>query len=230
MERNSLKIKEWAAEERPREKMAANGAAALCNSELLAIILGSGSRSQTAVELARSILAETGQRLKVLAQKNLEELTKIHGVGLAKAVQIKAALELARRIATEEFSITQSVESSKDAYNMLYPVLEGISHEEFWVLFLNRSNRVIGKKAISKGGISGTVFDVRIILKQALEHQASSLIIGHNHPSGNAKPSEQDKIITNKLKSSAALMDIQLLDHIIIAGNTYYSFADENLL
>lgn len=225
-----LSIKNWATDDRPREKLQAKGLQSLSDAELLAIIIGSGTRETSAVELARHILTQAGNNLGMLGKKSVSDLTRIKGIGQAKAISIVAALELGRRRKNSESNGQFQVSSSKDVFDNIQPVLSDLAHEEFWVLYLNRSNKVIERYKLSQGGISGTVTDIRLILKRGLELLATSLVICHNHPSGNLQPSDQDKQITEKLKSAASQMDIKLIDHIIIADNSYYSFCDEGLL
>ena len=224
-----MSIKEWAVEDRPREKLLMKGTRSLSDAELLAILIGSGNITETAVGLSRRILASAENNLNELGKKQIADLIKFNGIGEAKAVNIVAALELGRRrkeqSASEKIVITQS----SDAANYFRPLLEDLNHEEFWILLLNRSNTIIDKFMVSQGGLSGTVIDVRIILKTALEKLASAMILCHNHPSGNTRASEADKNITRKIKDAAALMEIAVLDHIIIAHDKYFSFADEGI-
>jgi DNA repair protein RadC len=225
-----LSIKKWASDDRPREKLQTKGLASLSDAELLAILIGTGTRETSAVELARQILATTGYNLGLLGKKSVNDLMQVKGIGEAKAVSIVAALELGRRRNKSESAGQFQLASSKNVFEYVSPFLADIPHEEFWVLYLNRSNRIIEHYKLSQGGISGTVTDIRLILKRALELLATSLIICHNHPSGNIQPSEQDKQITEKLKAAAIQMDLKLLDHLILADNLYYSFCDEGLL
>jgi DNA repair protein RadC len=220
----------WAVEERPREKVLANGVQYLSNAELLAILLGSGTRHMTAVELARQIMNESGNSLQELGRSGIGELVRIKGVGPAKAICILAALELGRRRAGVQHSDKVAVKSSETVYKIFHPLMGDLEHEEFWLLMLNRANRVLGKYKVSQGGLSGTVIDTRIILKKALDNLASSIIVCHNHPSGNQQPSDADLKITNKLKKAAEMLEIKLLDHVIIADKSYFSFADEGLI
>jgi DNA repair protein RadC len=225
-----LSIKNWASDDRPREKLQAKGLGSLSDAELLAILIGSGTRETSAVELARQILSTTGKNLGLLGKKSVSDLMKIKGIGEAKAVCIVAALELGRRRNHSESVEQFQIVSSKNVFQYIHPILADIPHEEFWVLFLNRSNRILEHYKLSQGGISGTVTDIRLILKRALELLATSMIICHNHPSGNVQPSDQDKQITDKLKLAAMQMDIKLLDHLIVSDNLYFSFCDEGLL
>lgn len=226
----SLKITDWAVEDRPREKLIRKGINSLSDAELLAILISSGTRKRSAVDVGRELLGNANNNLNTLGKLSVPDLLKIRGIGPARAVTIAAALELGRRRNLAMLPDADHIKSSKDVAEIFKPLLSDLLHEEFWVLFLNRSNRVIDRLKLSQGGISGTVTDVRIIMKKAVEHLASGLIVCHNHPSGNLNPSESDSKITNKIKDAGNLMDIQLLDHIIISGNDYYSFADNGLL
>lgn len=225
-----LSIKSWAEDDRPREKLITKGRQALSDAELLAILLASGSREETAVQLAQRMLNESGNSINKLAKLQLSDLKKFKGVGEAKAVTIAAALEIGRRRTDEQSDEKVQITASKVAYQLFNTVLSDLPHEEFWILFLNRNNRVIQKSCISKGGISGTVVDVRLILKPAIECMASGIILGHNHPSGNLKPSQEDINLTQKVKQAAKLLDIALMDHLIIGDQNYYSFADEGII
>ena len=229
-EEGGKSIKEWAVEDRPREKLLTHGIQSLSHSELIAILIGSGTRNLSAVELARRILSNANNDLDQLGRFTVSDFMKIKGIGKAKAIAIVSALELGRRRKLSETSDRLKIASSGDVYEVLYQHLVDLSHEEFWILLLNRSNKIIEKRRISQGGIAGTVTDIRMILKFAIEALASSIILCHNHPSGNLQPSEADIQITRKLKEASAIMDIGLIDHVIIAGKRYYSFADENLL
>jgi DNA repair protein RadC len=225
----NLTIKQWASEDRPREKLLTKGISALSDAELLAILLSSGTKNMTAVELAKYTLSTVNNNLNTLGKLNVDELTKINGIGQAKAITIIAALELGKR--RKIFDINQNkITSSKDVFNLFYHTIGDIRHEEFWTLYLSRSNKIIDKQKISMGGISGTVVDVKIILKHAIEKLVSSIIIVHNHPSGNINPSDEDKKITEKLKQAAELINITILDHIIIGNNKYYSFKNNGIL
>lgn len=220
----------WAVEERPREKVMANGVQYLSDAELLAILIGSGTRHITAVELARQIMKGAGNSLHILGRQGVGELVRIKGVGPAKAITIVAALELGRRRAGMQHSEKTPVKSSETVYKLFHPLMGDLEHEEFWLLMLNRANRVLGRYKVSQGGLSGTVIDTRIILKKALDNLASSIIVCHNHPSGNKQPSDADLKITEKLKKAAEMLEIKLLDHVIIADKSYFSFADEGLI
>lgn len=219
-------IKNWNLDDRPREKLINKGASVLSNAELMAIILGSGSRSESAVGLAKRILQKADNNFAKLSRMQIEDFKQFKGVGEAKAVSLSATFEFARR-RKEEVDVVTKIGSSSDIFKEMSSNLSDLNHEEFWVVFLNRGNRIIKKERISSGGITGTVVDNKIILKKALLHLASSVILVHNHPSGNLKPSPQDHNVTQKIKSACELLEINLLDHLIIAGNSYYSFADE---
>jgi DNA repair protein RadC len=224
---SSLSIKDWAVEDRPREKLIKKGVQSLSDAEIVAILIGSGSRNESAVELSKKVLKSANNNLNELGKLNISDLTKMKGIGEAKAITILAALELGRRRKVSEIITKRKITQSKDIFELFQPILGDLPHEEFWILLLNRSNRIIEKIKISQGGVSGTVIDVKIILKQAIEKLASSIILCHNHPSGNRTPSNADDTITMKLKNGAELLDIQVLDHVIIADVDYYSYADE---
>lgn len=226
-----LSIKELAVEDRPREKMLHKGLTALSDAELLAILLGSGSSRESAVDLARKIMAGFQNNLNLLGKAEIEQLqNRFHGVGQAKAVTIVAAMELGRRRLLQEVLELPQIKSSCDVYSLMQPVLGDLPHEEFWILMLNRANKVLQRYNVSKGGMTGTVIDVRLILKKALNCRAASMILSHNHPSGNLRPSDADQKITAKLKEAGKIMDIPVLDHVIVTDNGYFSFADEGLL
>lgn len=226
----SLKITDWAVEDRPREKMIRKGISTLSDAELLAILISSGTRKKSAVDLGRELLSSVSNNLNSLGKLSISDLLKFRGIGPARAVTISAALELGRRRNIAELPDAGQIKCSKDAADIFQPLLSDLHHEEFWILFLNRSNRVIDRMKLSQGGISGTVTDVRIIMKKAVEFLASAIIVCHNHPSGNLNPSDADSKITGKIKEAGSIMDIQLLDHIIISGKDYYSFADNGLI
>lgn len=226
----SIKITEWAVEDRPREKLIQKGTASLSDAELLAILISSGTKNKSAVDLGRELLGIVNNNLNSLGKLSINDLKKLHGIGTARAVTIAAALELGRRRKLAEVPDFPQIKCSKDVADIFQPLLSDISHEEFWVLFLNRSNRVINRMKLSQGGISGTVTDVRLVMKKAIEYLASGIIVCHNHPSGNLNPSESDSKITLKIKEAGNLMDIQLLDHLIISDKDYYSFADNGLI
>lgn len=227
---NYIKIQSWAEEDRPREKLLIKGKSALSDAELLAILIGSGTRKLSAVDLAKMILSEAGNDLNQLARFSVRDLTKMKGIGDAKAITIVSALELGRRRKDQAGSSKTFIKSSRDAYLYIKPDLMDLNVEQFWTLFLNRANMVIKKELISIGGIGGTVVDARIIFKKAIENQASGIILIHNHPSGQLKPSKQDLDITRKIKQGGDLLDTQVLDHIIFTNDQYLSFADEGLM
>ena len=226
----SLKITDWAIEDRPREKLIQKGTSSLSDAELLAILISSGTKDKSAVDLGRELLGNVSNNLNSLGKLTIADLTKIRGIGTARAVTIAAALELGRRRKLADAQEVPQIRSSKDVADIFQPILSDLLHEEFWILFLNRSNKVITQMKLSQGGISGTVTDVRIVMKKAIECLASGIIVCHNHPSGNLNPSESDSKITQKIKEAGSLMDIQLLDHLIISDKDYYSFADNGAL
>ncbi len=225
-----LTIKSLSEDDRPREKLASLGRQNLSDAELIAIILGSGNKKETAVQLAQRMLSENNNNINQIAKLSLAELKKYNGVGEAKAVNIAAAFELGRRRNDFETNEKVKITSSNVAYKVLQKRLSDLPHEEFWVLILNRANQVVKEEYLSKGGISGTVVDVRLICKAAIENNASGIVIAHNHPSGQLTASEQDKSITKKLKEALKTFEIALLDHLIIGDQKYYSFADDGIL
>jgi len=225
-----LSIKSWAEEDRPREKLIKKGRSALTDAELIAILIGSGNRELSAVELSKFILSKYKNSLNEMGKKSVKDLVQFKGVGEAKAVSIIAALELGRRRKSEVLVKKIKVSCSRDAYNFLYPVMADKFVEEFWVLLLNQNNRIVSKHLISSGGVSGTVADVRIILKKAIDELASGIILSHNHPSGNILPSQADKQLTHKIIEASHFIDVKVLDHIIIGDEDYYSFADSDML
>ena len=230
MEYSTLKIKDWASEDRPREKLLKRGINSLSDAELIAILIGSGTQNESAVELSKKILKNANNNLNELGKLGISDLTKLKGIGEAKAITIIAALELGRRRKISEILIKKKVTQSKDVFELFQPIIGDLPHEEFWILLLNRSNSIMERFKISQGGISGTVIDVKIILKYAIEKLASSIILCHNHPSGNRMPSKADDSITQKLKASGELLDMPVLDHIIVANKNYFSYADEGKL
>lgn len=219
-------IKNWAKDDRPREKMLKSGAKSLTDAELIAILIHSGSKTESAVDLSRRILNDMNNDLTKLSKKSVRELIKYKGIGEAKAISIAAAMELVNRKKFDKVA-QRKISGSKDVYEEMYSQLSDNLQEEFWVIYLDRKNTILDKKNISKGGVSSTVVDSKIIFKFALELLASGLILVHNHPSGNRQPSDIDVSITNKVKNAALLFDMNLLDHVIFAGSEYYSFADE---
>lgn len=228
--KQNLRIKDWAVEDRPREKLIRKGIASLSDSEILALLIGSGTKNETAVELSKRILNGVNNNLNEMGKLSIHDLRKYKGIGEAKAIAIAAAMELGKRRKLSEIINRKRITSSKDVFERFQPRLEDLPHEEFWVVYLNRSNRIIDEQKISQGGVSGTVTDVRIILKQAVEKLATGIILCHNHPSGNIRPSKADSNITQKLKNASAYLDIQVLDHIILGQDKYYSYADEGLI
>lgn len=225
-----MSIKFLAEDDRPREKFLLKGRNSLSDSELLAIIMGSGSRDETAVELARKILASVDNNWHQLSLLTIKDLTKFKGVGEVKAISIATALEIGKRRASQEIPEKPQISSSNDAYQILKFHLAELRTEEFWAIFLNQSNKVIHISQLTQGGINQSIVDIRILFKNALDHFATGIIVAHNHPSGNLKPSSEDIHITKKIKEAGELMNIQLLDHLIITQNSYLSLADENLL
>ncbi|ATP58959.1 hypothetical protein CPT03_22045 [Pedobacter ginsengisoli] len=225
-----LGIKLWAEADRPREKLLLHGRRHLTDAELIAILIGSGSRNESAVDLSKRILAEYENDLDALGKVSVKHLSKFKGIGEAKAISIIAALELGRRRKNSEATDVVNIRTSRDAFEVLLPVFADLNHEEFWILILNHANRVIGKQLVSKGGLSGTVADPKIIFKTAIEHNAAFIILAHNHPSGNLKPSVQDLSITRKLVEGGKMLELQVLDHIIVTDRAYYSFGDEGLI
>ncbi len=223
-----LAINNWATEDRPREKLLQRGKSALTNAELIAILIGSGSRNQSAVELAQSILKHNADKLNVLGKQKVNDLMKFKGIGQAKAITIVAALELGRRKQSEEPLERKKISSSKTSFEILSPILSDLSNEEFWALFMDRSNKLIAKERISIGGMHGTVVDPKIIFKLALDYKACGIILAHNHPSGSLHPSSSDIELTNKLVQGGNFLDIRVWDHLIVADNNYYSFADNS--
>ena len=222
-------INQWAEDDRPREKLLLKGKSVLSDSELLAILIGSGSRNESAVQLCQRILASTNNNLNFLGKLSIQQLIQFKGIGEAKAVSIIAALELGRRRRGEEIKKQDVVSSSKAVFEIMQPIIGELFHEEFWALYLNNSNKVIYKSQISKGGITGTVVDTRIIFKQALEYNATSIVLSHNHPSGKLQASEADIQITKTLKQAGRSLDIPVLDHVIITEKGYLSFVDEGI-
>ena len=225
-----MSIKFLAEDDRPREKFLLKGKNSLSDAELLAIIMGSGNREDSAVELSRKILKSVDNNWHNLSRLHIPDLMKFKGVGEAKAISIAAALEIGHRRAAQEVPDRVQITCSRDTYNVLSPYLSDLNTEEFWAIYLNQNNRVIGKSRLSSGGINQSVVDVRILFKSALDHLSTALVIAHNHPSGNLKPSAEDLKITRQIADAGKILNIQLLDHLIISQNSYFSFADENVL
>ena len=226
----SFSIKNWSQDDQPREKLRDKGKAVLSDAELVAIIIGSGNTEESAVDLSKRILASVENNLNALGKLSLKQLMEFKGIGEAKAITITAALELGRRRKLEDTKQLTKITSSRDVFELMHPYLGELPHEEFWILYLNNSNKVLQKIQLSKGGITGTLVDVRLVLKTALEVGAVSLILVHNHPSGTLKPSQSDKDLTLKLKRASEHLDIRVLDHLIITETNYFSFADDNML
>ncbi|MBS1742158.1 MAG: DNA repair protein RadC [Bacteroidetes bacterium] len=227
---SSTSIKSWPVDERPREKLVHNGAASLSNSELLAIIINNGNKKKSAIDLAKDILSLGRNNLNELGKLSIKDLQKVNGIGSAKAISIAAALELGRRRNGTALLEKKVIRNSSEIALYLQTTLKDLNHEVFGVLFLNRANRIMHFEIISKGGITGTVADPRLILKKAIEEQATSIILTHNHPSGNLIPSKADEDITQKIKTAAAFLDIRVLDHLIVSEEGYFSFADEGMI
>jgi DNA repair protein RadC len=225
-----LTIKSWALDDRPREKLVAKGKNALSDAELIAILIGSGNRNESAVALSKRILNSVEGNINALAKLSVEKLMMFKGIGEAKAISIITGLELGKRRQLEIALERPKITSSKDGFNIMQPIIGDLEHEEFWVLFLNNSNKVLAKNKISKGGLTATIVDVRLLFKQALELTSVAMIVCHNHPSGKLEPSNADKQLTQKIKQAGTTLDIKLLDHLIITEKAYFSFADEGLL
>ncbi|WP_324720692.1 RadC family protein [Salinimicrobium sp. HB62] len=227
---SSFTIKHWAEGDRPREKLLQKGREYLSDAELLAILIGSGSKNESAVEVAKKILAKAQDNLSELGKFSVKQLMDVKGIGEARALTIVAALELGRRRRSSEALEKKKISSSSSVFELMQPKIGELPHEEFWILYLNNSNKVIQELPLSKGGITGTLVDVRLAFKQALHLGATALILAHNHPSGNLNPSAADKQLTQKFKTAGESLDVKVLDHIIITENSYFSFADEGLL
>lgn len=223
-------IKNWAEDDRPREKLSLKGERVLSDSELLAIIMGSGSRNESAVELAKRILNSVDNNWNNLSRLSIKDLCKFKGIGEAKAISIITALEIGRRKAIHELPEKPKITRSRDIFQVMQSIIGDLNVEEFWVLYLNQGNFVVKKELIGRGGISQVAVDVRIIMKIALEEYATGIVLAHNHPSGNLNPSRDDDRLTEKIKSAARTLDIQLLDHLILNQKSYFSFADEGKL
>lgn len=225
-----LSIKEWSENDQPREKLRALGRQVLSDTELMAILIGSGNRTESAIELCKRILNDSQNNLNELAKLSVTDLMKFKGIGEAKAISIIAALELGRRRKSQKVLDKTQITSSNHLYEYIRPVLEDLPHEEFWVILLSRANKIIGKQLIGRGGISETTADIKLIFKKSIENLASAIILAHNHPSGNLKPSQSDLNLTQKVKQAAQLFDINVLDHLIIGDGNYFSFNDEGVL
>ncbi len=226
-----LGIKDWAAEDRPREKLMLRGVSALTDAELLAILIGSGSRNETVVELSQRILHKADNNLNRLGQFSIKELvSSFKGIGEAKAITIAAAMELGKRRQQSEVLQVPQITSSSEAFFAVYPLLSDLRHEEVWALLLNRSNKIIKRFQLSKGGVNASVIDVRVLMKEAIENLACGIILAHNHPSGKLEPSREDIAITEKVAKAGNVLDIHLHDHLIVAGSKYFSFRDEGII
>ncbi|MDB4924959.1 DNA repair protein RadC [Mucilaginibacter sp.] len=227
---NKISIKSWAEEDRPREKLSSQGRRALTDAELIAILIGSGSRTESAVELSKRILHHYGNDLNNLSKASINELSRFKGIGEAKAISIIAALEVGRRRNDTEAKVLDEIKGSKDAFAIMKRIFMDLNHEEFWILLLNQGGKVIAKELISKGGLTGTVADPKIIFNIALQHNAISIVMAHNHPSGNLKPSQLDIDLTKKIANAGRMLDINVLDHLIVTNEGFYSFADEGII
>ncbi len=225
-----ISIKAWAEEDRPREKLSSQGRRALTDAELIAILIGSGSRTESAVELSKRILHHYGNDLNKLGKASVTELSRFKGIGEAKAISIIAALEIGRRRNDTESKAPEKINSSRDSYNVMRRHLMDLGHEEFWIILLNQGGKVISTELISKGGLTGTVADPKIIFGVALQHQAVSIILTHNHPSGTLRPSQLDIDLTKKITAAGRMLEINVLDHIIFTNESFYSFADEGIM
>lgn len=227
---NDLAIKNLHEDDRPREKLLKKGRHTLSDAELIAILIGSGTRNLSAIDVSKLLLNTAQNNLHQLAKMSLKEMQKIEGIGEAKAITIMSALEIGRRRKEADPLKKEVIKSSKDVYTALFAELSDLPHEEFWVLLLDRANQIVKKVQVSSGGVAGTVADPKLLFKQALEHSASSIILIHNHPSGNTKPSQADISLTKKAKEGGKFLDIPVLDHIIFTNDSYFSFADEGIL
>ena len=223
-------IRSWSEDDKPREKLLLKGKTALSDAELIAILIGSGSRNESAVSLSQRILASVDYNLNALGKLSVNQLNHFKGIGDAKAITIQAAMELGRRRRLEAAVELQKITSSKIIFDIMQPIIGELAYEEFWIIYLNNANKIISKSQLSKGGITGTVVDVRLVFKTALELGAVGIILAHNHPSGTIQPSEADKQITQKLKSGGEHLDIRILDHIIVTETQYFSFSDAGIL
>jgi DNA repair protein RadC len=228
-ENSFFPITNWSEDDKPREKLMLKGKSVLSDAELIAILIGSGSRNESAVDLSKRILASVDNNLNALGKLSLSQLMQFKGIGEAKAISIIAALELGRRRRGEDAVALKKITSSKIIFEIMQPIIGELPHEEFWIIYMNNSNKVIAKSQLSKGGITGTLVDVRIVFKTALEMGATALILCHNHPSGTLIPSDADKQITRKLKLAGDSLEIKVLDHLIVTETSYFSFADEGI-
>lgn len=229
-ERTSTSIKNWKEDDRPREKLLLKGKSTLSDAELIAILIGSGNRQESALDLAKRILITNQNNLNEIGRLSVNDLTQFKGIGEAKAISIITALELGRRRRLEEALERPKITSSQAAFDIMQPIIGELNHEEFWILYLNNSNKIIYKNQLSSGGITGTLVDIRLLFKKALELSSVGIILCHNHPSGNLKPSHSDKDLTQKIIEAGKTLDIKILDHLIITEKAYFSFADSNLI
>ena len=229
-EHKSLSIKNWNEDDRPREKLFLKGKNALSDAELVAILIGSGNKQESAVDLAKRILTFTNNNLNQLAKLSVNDLTRFKGIGEAKAITIITALELGRRRRLEEALKKPKITSSKAVFEIMQPIIGELLHEEFWVLYLNNSNKILYKNKLSSGGITGTMVDIRMLFKKALELSTVAIVLCHNHPSGSLKPSKPDLDLTKKIQEAGNILDIKILDHLLITEKAYFSFADSNLI
>lgn len=223
-------IKQWAQEDRPREKLMLHGKGTLSQAELLAILISTGTKSKSAIDLAREILKKCGDDINHLAKMSVKELVKIEGIGEAKAISIVAAIELGGRRQIAEVKQKKSIGHSKDIYDLFKPKLADLMHEEFWILLLNQGLKIIGERQVSEGGLTSTAVDARKIFRLAIDEGAASIALAHNHPSGSLKPSNEDILLTNRIKEAGKLLDVKVIDHVIVAETGFYSFADEGML
>lgn len=228
--KNSFSIKLWAEDDRPREKLLSKGKQALSDAELIAILIGSGSREESAVELSKRILATINNNLSALGKLSVADLMKFKGIGQAKAISIITALELGRRRRLEEALELPKITGSKAVFDIMQPLIGEIVTEEFWIIYLNNSNKILYKSQLSSGGLTGTVVDARLVFKKAVEINSTAIILCHNHPSGNTKPSDADIQLTKKMKLAGETLDVKVVDHLIITEKSYFSFADEGLM
>ena len=229
-ERKSTSIKNWKEDDRPREKLLLKGKNSLSDAELIAILISSGNKEESALDLAKRILEASGNNLNEIGRLSVNDLTRFKGIGEAKAITIITALELGRRRRLEEALERPKITSSQAAFDIMQPIIGELIHEEFWILYLNNSNKIIYKNQLSSGGITGTLVDIRLLFKKALELSAVGIIMCHNHPSGNLKPSHSDKDLTQRIIEAGKTLDIKILDHLIITEKAYFSFADSKLI
>ena len=226
----SFSIKHWSDADKPREKLRMKGRKVLSNAELIAILIGSGTKQESAVQLSKRILHTYGDDLNELGKLSISQLMKFKGIGEAKAIKILAAMEIGHRRRYTSSLTTDSVKNSQAVFELVHPQIGDLDHEEFWIVYLNNSNKVLSCEQLSKGGITGTLVDVRLVMKKALELGAVSLILAHNHPSGALEPSTSDRELTSKLIKASSSLDLKVLDHLIITKETYFSFADNKLI